>query len=271
MEDREFYVYVYIDPRNFEEFYYGKGRGDRKLAHLDDSDDTEKVRRIRQIRAAGLEPVIKVVAAGLAESEAFLVEKTLIWKLGRTLTNVSSGHFAKHFRPQNSMHLALPGFDFANDIYYVNVGDGPHRCWEDCRKFGFLCAGQGKRWSEQLRSLKAGDVVVAYLKGSGYVGVGRIIEAAVPIKVFLHNGRGLSVDSLHQPNIYKNADDPDLCEYLARIDWVSTVDRRDAKFESKAGLFTSQLVRASLSRQPTTIRFIEKEFGLSLVSLLRGV
>jgi hypothetical protein len=26
----DYYVYVYIDPRNFEEFYYGKGRGNRK-------------------------------------------------------------------------------------------------------------------------------------------------------------------------------------------------------------------------------------------------
>jgi len=25
-----YYVYVYIDPRNHEEFYYGKGKGSRK-------------------------------------------------------------------------------------------------------------------------------------------------------------------------------------------------------------------------------------------------
>ena len=30
MED--YYVYVYIDPRNFEEFYFGKGRGTGKNA-----------------------------------------------------------------------------------------------------------------------------------------------------------------------------------------------------------------------------------------------
>ena len=34
--EMEFYVYVYIDPRNFEEFYYGKGKGNRKVAHLSD-------------------------------------------------------------------------------------------------------------------------------------------------------------------------------------------------------------------------------------------
>ena len=26
----DYYVYVYIDPRNYEEFYFGKGRGSRK-------------------------------------------------------------------------------------------------------------------------------------------------------------------------------------------------------------------------------------------------
>ena len=26
----QYYVYVYIDPRNFEEFYFGKGKGSRK-------------------------------------------------------------------------------------------------------------------------------------------------------------------------------------------------------------------------------------------------
>jgi hypothetical protein len=30
----QWYVYVYIDPRNFEEFYYGKGKGNRKEAHI---------------------------------------------------------------------------------------------------------------------------------------------------------------------------------------------------------------------------------------------
>ena len=26
----DYYVYVYIDPRNHEEFYYGKGKGSRQ-------------------------------------------------------------------------------------------------------------------------------------------------------------------------------------------------------------------------------------------------
>ena len=53
MERHDYYVYVYIDPRNFEEFYYGKGSGARKMEHLKDAGDSEKARRIRAIKAAG--------------------------------------------------------------------------------------------------------------------------------------------------------------------------------------------------------------------------
>ena len=37
----DYYVYVYIDPRNFEEFYFGKGKGNRKNAHLSDNTDSK--------------------------------------------------------------------------------------------------------------------------------------------------------------------------------------------------------------------------------------
>jgi len=45
----EYYVYVYIDPRNFEEFYYGKGKGSRKDDHLFEDSDSEKAKRIKAI------------------------------------------------------------------------------------------------------------------------------------------------------------------------------------------------------------------------------
>jgi len=80
---QDFYVYVYIDPRNYEEFYYGKGRGARRLAHLFDETDSEKVARIRAIRKEGSEPIVRTIAAGLTEPEALLIETTLIWKLGK--------------------------------------------------------------------------------------------------------------------------------------------------------------------------------------------
>ena len=55
-----YYVYVYIDPRNLEEFYYGKGKGSRKDAHLVDTSKTAKSARITAIHDAGLKPIIRV-------------------------------------------------------------------------------------------------------------------------------------------------------------------------------------------------------------------
>src|SRR3989344_839841 len=108
----DYYVYVYIDPRNHEEFYYGKGSGSRKSAHLEDESDSEKAKRISEIQKEGLSPLIRVIARGLSESEAFLIEKTLLWKLGKGTTNIATGHFSEKFRPQNTLHKELSGFDF---------------------------------------------------------------------------------------------------------------------------------------------------------------
>jgi uncharacterized protein len=263
----DYYVYVYIDPRNYEEFYYGKGIGSRKTAHLSDESDTEKTKRIKAIKAAGLDPIIKVIAKNLTESEAFLIEKTLIWKLGKNLTNISSGHFAEKFRPHNTLHLDLSGFDFKNGLYYVNVAEGNHRCWDDCHKLGFLSAGQHRKWSDPIRTLEVGDVVVAYLKNKGYVGIGRVIAKAIPVNDFKVNGKSLRQFDLKIPNIFENSDN-EKSEFPVKIEWIKSVDESAAKWEKKSSLFTSQLVKASLQGQPKTIEFLENQFGIKFRDLL---
>lgn len=263
----DYYVYVYIDPRNFEEFYFGKGRDSRKHAHLTDDSDTEKTKRIKAIQETGLEPIIKVIAKNLTEHEAFLIEKTLIWKLGRTLTNISSGHFAEKFRPHNTLHLDLAGFDFKNGLYYVNVGEGLHRCWEDCKNYGFLSAGQDRKWSDPIRTLEPGDIVVAFLKGRGYVGIGRVVEKAVKAIEFKVNKKFLKEYDLKAPEIFENSDN-EKSDYCIKVDWIKTVDSKNAKWKSKSGLFSTQLIKASLQSQPKTITFLEDEFQISFKSLM---
>lgn len=266
----DYYVYVYIDPRSYEEFYYGKGRGSRRYEHLSDGGDSEKARLIRDIKAAGLNPIVKVIARDLSEDQALLVEKTLIWKLGRTLTNKSSGHFAAHFRPHRTFDRDLPGFDFANDVYYVNVGEGEHRSWDDCHRYGFLAAGHGPKWRDQICRLLKGDAVVAYLAGAGYVGLGVVQATAVPANRFKVEGTPLGKLPLTEPRILDDADSADFAEYLVGVKWRKAVPRHKAFFKSKSGLFTTQLVRASLSRQPKTIAFLEESFGVSPMTLLAG-
>jgi hypothetical protein len=62
--------------------------------------------------------------------------------------------------------------------------------------------------------------------------------------------------------------DDELSEYLVRVDWIKAVDRSEACFESNAGLYTTQHIRASLTRQPQTIAYIEKSFGINISELL---
>jgi len=262
----EYYVYVYIDPRNFEEFYYGKGIESRKNAHLTDDSDSEKAKRIKAIHKEGLKPIIKVIAKDLTEREAFFIEKTLIWKLGKNLTNQSSGHFADKFRPHNTFHQDLSGFDFKNGLYYVNVGEGEHRCWKDCKEFGFLSAGQNKKWSDPIRTLEIGDIVVAFLKKHGYVGIGKVIEKAVKPNEFKINGKPLKSMNLEIPNIFENCENEN-SEYLVKVDWIRSFDSKQAKWKSKIGLYSTPIIKASLQGQHLTRKFLETEFDIKFNEL----
>jgi hypothetical protein len=260
----DYYVYVYIDPRNFEEFYFGKGRGSRKEAHLSDSSDSEKAKRIAAIHEAGLKPIIRVIARELSEHDALLVEKTLLWKLGRQLTNISSGHYASNFRPHNTLHAQLTGFDYQCGFYYYNVGEGKHRNWEDYRTFGFISGGQGKRWRDAMLGFKKGDVVAAYLKGCGFVGIGKLTSEAKRIRDVLIGSKPLLEHELACKNMGENIESVELCEYVATVDWIKHVRCDEAKWERNSGLYTTTHVRASLDGQPATVAFLVKEFDVSV-------
>jgi hypothetical protein len=261
----EYYVYAYIDPRNLEEFYYGKGKGSRKEAHLSDLSDSLKAKRIAAIKREGLSPIIRVLARNLTERDALLVEKTLIWKLGKQTENIATGAFADNFRPHDTLHKELSGFDYRNGLYYYNVGEeGGHRNWDDYLALGFISAGQGVRWRDAMLGFKPGDIFAAYLQGHGFVGIGRITAPAVMVRDVQIGGVPLLDHHLYCQGLAENKNDPDFSEYVCTVKWLSTVSRDDAKWKKKAGLYTTQHVRASLDGQPETISFLEEAFEVSM-------
>jgi hypothetical protein len=264
-----YYVYVYIDPRNYEEFYYGKGVGARKYSHLSDNNDSSKTKRINAIREAGLDPIIRVIAKNLSETEALLVEKTLLWKLGKHLTNISSGHYSEKFRPHNTMHKEISGFDYECGIYYYNVGEGTNRNWDDYRKYGFISGGQGKRWRDAMLGFNPGDIIAAYLKGYGFVGIGIICDNAKPINQVTIGNSAFDDCELQAPNMFENSNSLDTCEYIAIVNWIRTVSRAEAKKARRAlGIYTTTHVRASLDSQPNTIKYLEESFDFKIKDYL---
>lgn len=268
IEPEEYYVYCYIDPRNHEVFYYGKGTGSRSRAHLLDQGKSEKAALIKQIRADEVEPIIRIIATDLTADQALLVETTLIWNLGNRLTNKKSGQYARKFRPQNTLHRNLVGFDFSRRIHFFNVGEFEHRSWDDCRTHGFLSAGYGLKYANQVRQLHKGDVVVAYLSKHGYVGIGRVTAEAVPARDFRIRNRALEQmqKQLKAPKICHDSDDLEKCEWVICVEWLVKKKREDALW--KSGLFTTQQVRASMANQPKTLRYIEREWGVRFEEIL---
>lgn len=215
-----------------------------------------------------MEPIIRVIARNLSEHDALLVEKTLLWKLGKQLTNISSGHYTENFRPHDSLHKHLSGFDFQNGLYYYNIGEGPHRNWDDYVEHGFISAGQAPRFRDAILGLQAGDFVAAYLKGHGFVGIGKITQSAKPVRDILIDNIPLLQKKLKCKNISENSNDLDKSEYVALVEWFVIFPRNEAKWKSKSELFTSQLVRASLDGQQKTVKYLEQEFSVNFTELL---
>ena len=88
------YVYLYIDPRNGQIKYVGKGKDSRATAHLayDGKSEKEKTKWIKELDSAGLSPQIDILSRELTEEQAFLVERSVIDALGvESLTNAVRG------------------------------------------------------------------------------------------------------------------------------------------------------------------------------------
>ncbi len=170
----------------------------------------------------------------------------------------------------NTLHKELFDFDFQNGVYYMNVGEGNSdtRCWEDCRDYGFMAAGQDwDSWGKKLHVLKVGDVICAYIAGHGYTGIGIVTEKAIPASDFKFKGKPLGSYKLKQPNVYlSNAGTKD-CDFLVKVNWKKTIPKEQAVKVGR-NAFTTALIVASLENQPKTLKYLENQFGVSFKRLI---
>ena len=147
-------------------------------------------------------------------------------------------------------------------FWFVNVGEGPHRNWDDNVKYSYIGAGQGPKYSDPLKKLKEGNPIFAYMKGLGYVGFGIVREPARMVKDFFidESGKTLLDVPLVARNVADNRDDPKLSEWAVGVDWKKTFDRNDACYFK--GIFANQNIVCKLRHKPT-IDFLKTHFGIN--------
>jgi hypothetical protein len=152
--------------------------------------------------------------------------------------------------------------------FFVAVGENDERNWDDMVRYGFVSAGHGNKYRRAMESLFEGARVWAAIPSSratgdahGYVGVGQVTAQAVGVNHFDVEIDGATMNILQAPleatNMGWDSEDPELCEYLVRVEWIDTRPREKAVWEK--GMFANQNVVAKL-RQPFTLQRLNEVF-----------
>lgn len=111
--------------------------------------------------------------------------------------------------------------------FMVLYGRPERRQWADARRYGFVSAGGGLRWSRPLERLGVGDRVLVLVPGKGYVGSGVATggpQPAVDSEVELDSvATPLLSLPLESPGLGWGAGDPELAEYVVPVRWQGVV------------------------------------------------
>ena len=111
---------------------------------------------------------------------------------------------------------------------FFNIGEmvGSGYRWEDCRKYDFICAGGAKRYRSWMEQLNVGDIIYAYVSKWGYVGVGTVIQKAVPFRLAkIDNQRLIDLGLVGE---YNDSDNDDICDWVAFVKWEHSVGKEQA-------------------------------------------
>ena len=142
--------------------------------------------------------------------------------------------------------------------YFVNAGvkDDWRRSWNDMRKFGFLSAGGGKKYSRPLERLEVGDEIFVYNAGEGYLGHGIVTSESQPASDFETEYGPLFDQDIEGKGILREGEGPDNAEYAVGVNWTSTVERDKAL--RYTGIFANQNIVCKLY-DVNTVEFLKKE------------
>ena len=152
-----------------------------------------------------------------------------------------------------------------NGECYVSFGEAHDRHWSHPVEYSYIAGGGGAWYSNTLKSLAPGERVWVNVPSTGYVGVGRVLEPAVPITEFEvarpgEELRPISETSAHLPPI--DLPDEEL-EYFVRVQWLKTVPLEHAVKE--VGFFGNQntVARPRTSKWVHTVERLKQRFGIA--------
>ncbi|MHC0064865.1 hypothetical protein ACWATR_18525 [Nostoc sp. UIC 10890] len=116
--------------------------------------------------------------------------------------------------------------------FYVNLGEGKHRNWNDCQRYRFISGGSEEKYNRPIiKLLSPGSRVFVYIPQTGYVGVGLVTHPAVPVR-----------------------------DFKVLVNWIKTVSKSEA-YRYETGLFTNQNIVCQM-KSHFTIERLSQYFEL---------
>lgn len=116
--------------------------------------------------------------------------------------------------------------------WFMNVGEDAteQRRWEDSMRYGFLGAGGRVGLRDRMMKLRVGDRLLAYVKGSGYVGEAVVEATATLIGDFVVKAEGKRLLDLPMEGaVWPDRINDDVNgEFCVAVKWTHAVAKEDA-------------------------------------------